>query len=197
MKPLAIVPFFVFLGLTPLTSAQLEQPPSQADRDKMVQVNGFDVKGTRLPVDSIVRLSGLKVGQQVNYDIINEGCRKITATGLIKVIDYAYDVAPGKPGIVLSFHIEDEQPLYPAKIVPAEDTEKIWSCLQGADPIFSRELPNTKNAIDFYRRNIEQCIESHGQHDAYVATSVACDTQGKAQSIVFDIKPKQSAPAQK
>lgn len=198
MKPLLILPLFLsFLCLGPVASAQVEQPPSQADRDKLVEVTGFDVKGTRLPADSVIRISGLKVGQQVNYDIINEGCRKITATGLIKVIDYAYDVAPGKPGIVLSFHIQDEEPLYPAKVVPVEDTDKIWGCLQAADPIFSRELPNTKNAIEFYRRNIEQCIESHGQHDAYVTTTVACDRDGKAQAIVFDIKPKQSAPAQK
>ncbi len=161
----------------------------------MVQLAGFDVKGTRIPAASIIRLSGLKVGQQVNHTIINEACRKITSTGLVKLIDYGYDVSSGKPGVVLSFNVIDELPLLPARIVPDADADKIWGCLQAADPIFTREMPNTKNAMNFYSANIERCIAAHGQHDAYVKATTACDANGKAEQIVFDIRPSKQAQA--
>lgn len=155
-----------------------------------MQLTGLDVKGTRLPAQSVIRLSGLKVGQQVNYDMLHEASKKITSTGLVKTIDYGYDLAPGQAGVRLSLNLVDELPLLPAKIMPVEDTDKIWGCLQSADPIFTRELPNTKAAIEFYSQNIERCITIHGQQDAYVSPTVACDSQGKALEIVFDIRRK-------
>src|SRR5438477_10975796 len=154
----------VFLGLLcflPLASPQNSQPP---DPDKLVELDGFDVKGTRIPAESIIRLSGLKVGQQVNYSIINDACHKITSTGLVKMIDYAYERYPEKSGVILSLTVTDELPLFSAKIIPPEDTDRIWACLQSADPIFTRELPNTRAALNFYSSNINRCIEIHGQH---------------------------------
>lgn len=172
-------------------SSQSHQAP---DSGKLVELAGFQVKGTRIPTESIIRLSALKVGQKVNYAIIDQACHKITSTGLVKLIDYAYEVQPGKPGIVLSFTLVDELPLFPAKILPAEDTDRIWQCLESSDPIFTRELPNTSNALKFYTTNINRCIQIHGQHDAYVHASVACDVHGNAAQIVFDILPRQSLP---
>jgi hypothetical protein len=183
-----ILPLFALLSLPAL--AQQQRPPKPADRNKLVQLRGIDVKGTRLPGPSIIRLSGLKIGQQVNYPLIDIACRKITSTGLVKSIDYHYDLTPGQAAIVLSLNLTDELPLLPAKIVPAEASAKIWGCLQAADPVFTHELPNTKTAIHFYTANIETCITSHGQQDAYVAATVACLPNGKATGIVFDIRHK-------
>ena len=169
-------------------SAQNSPPP---DPSKLVEIGGFDVKGSRIPADSIIRLSGLKAGQQANYSIIDAACHRITSTGLVKMIDYAYETFPGKSGVVLSLTLTDELPLFPAKVVPPEDADKIWGCLQAADPIFTRELPNTRAALNFYSANINRCIEIHGQHDAYVHASVACDVHGNASEIIFDIRPKE------
>ena len=164
------------------------------DSGKLVDLAGFEVKGTRIPANSIIRLSGLKVGQKVNYAMIDQACHKITSTGLVKLIDYAYEVQPGKPGVVLSFKVVDELPLFPAKILPAEDTDRIWHCLESSDPIFTRELPNTSNALQFYSSNINRCIQLHGQHDAHVRASVACDVHGNTAQIVFDILPRAPLP---
>lgn len=169
------------------------QASSRPDPKKLVQIEGFSVKGTRIPAESIIRLSGLKPGQQVNYPIINAACNKITATGLVKSIDYSYELAPGQKGITLALNLTDELPLLPAKIVPEEDADKIWGCLQSADPIFTRQLPNTRAAMDFYSVNIDRCMELHGQHDAYVHASIPCDPSGKPIQIVFDIRPKKEA----
>lgn len=128
--------------------------------------------------------------QRVNYDILSEACRRITSTGLIKAVDYAYNVAPDRPGVVVSLNVFDEAPLLPAKIVPEEDSGPIWSCLSSADPIFVRELPNTKDAMSFYAANIDKCLKNYNRTDAHAIASVACDAQGKAVEIIFDIRPK-------
>ncbi len=184
-----ILPFLLTL-LSLSIHAQQQRPATPTDRNKLIQLRGFHVKGTRLPEHSVIRLSGLKIGQQVNYPLIDIACRKITSTGLVKTIDYHYDLSPGQAGIVLSLNLTDELPLLPAKILPAEDAEKIWGCLQAADPVFTRDLPNTKAAIHFYTTNIGTCITSHGQNDAYVQSTVACLPNGKATGIVFDIRHK-------
>lgn len=181
----------LFLCSLRFVSSALAQNSPPSDPNRLVEIVGFDVKGSRIPPDSIIRLSGLKVGQQVNYSAIDAACHRITSSGLVKMIDYAYERYPGKPGVVLSLNVTDELPLYPAKVVPPEDADKIWGCLQAADPIFTRELPNTRAALNFYSANINRCIEIHGQHDAYVHATVACDVQGNASEIIFDIRPKQ------
>ena len=159
-----------------------------------MELTGIEVNGSRLPTTTVVRLSGLKVGQQVNYDILNDACNKITSTGLVSAVDYAYNVQPGKPGVVVSLKLWDEMPLLPAKVYPPEDTDEIWKCLRSADPVFTPELPNTKAALHFYSENIEHCLANGGLVNLYVASSVVCDAKGKASQVVFDVREK--LPAQ-
>jgi hypothetical protein len=185
------------LLLTAMARLSVAQSPptagadQQIDRHKLVQLAGIEVTGTRFPTNSIIRLSGLKIGQMVNYDVLSEACNRITSTGLVSTIDYAYKVEPGKPGVVVSFKLWDELPLLPASVYPHENEDRLWACLQSADPIFTRELPNTKAALHFYTTNIEQCLANDAQHNLYPSASVVCDAKGKAATIVFIIRDKQ------
>jgi hypothetical protein len=188
---------FVLPVARPQNSPALDANKKEVDPHKLVELGGIEVNGSRLPADSIVRLSNLKVGQKVNYDIINEACHRITSTGLVSLVDYAYNLEPGKPGVVLSFTVTDEMPLLPAKIYPPEDEELIWKCLQSADPIFTRELPNTRNALGFYATNINRCLDNAGARHDYARPSVVCDRLGKAAEIVFSIREKPAAGPQK
>jgi hypothetical protein len=174
----------------PQNSSALDPNKKEVDPHKLVELGGIEVSGSRLPTSSIIRLSALKVGQKVNYDIINEACHRITSTGLVSLVDYGYTLQPGKPGIVLSLKVSDELPLLPAKIYPAEDEDQIWGCLQSADPIFTRELPNTRNALGFYKTNIDRCLQEAGLRNIYARPSVVCDRVGKAAEIVFSIRGK-------
>jgi len=174
----------------PQSSPALDGNKKEVDPHKLVELGGIEVNGSRLPTNSIIRLSNLKVGQKVNYDIVNEACHRITSTGLVSLVDYAYNLEPGKPGVVLSFTVTDEMPLLPAKIYPPEDEDQIWACLQSADPIFTRELPNTRNAIGFYSTNINRCLDNAGARHDYARSSVVCDRLGKAAEIVFSIREK-------
>ncbi|MBV9301858.1 MAG: hypothetical protein JOY62_13845 [Acidobacteriaceae bacterium] len=192
-----IAPLIIFsFGPIALSQDSASRAPSQdVDPHKLVELGGIEVNGTRLPKESVIRISDLKVGQKVNYDIINEACHRLTSTGLISIVDYAYNLVPGKPGVVLSLNVSDELPLLPARIYPKEDEDQIWQCLQSADPIFTRELPNTQNALGFYSKNIDRCLENAGMHTAYTHPTTVCDKQGKATVVVFDIRQKQGLSA--
>lgn len=197
----------LYLALACFSPAQdapkTERPASDGvqdagDHHKLIQLLGVEWGGTRLPSASLLRLSGLKVGQMVNYDILNEACSKITSTGLVSAIDYAYNVQPGKPGVLVTFKVTDELPLLPATIYPPQNEDLLWACLQAADPIFGREMPNTGNAMRFYEANIDRCLElgSHNR-DYYAKPTVACDAKGKAAKIVFNIRHKETRAAQR
>jgi len=202
-----IILFALCLTMGGLSSAQNTAPapnsPSDGlgqaeDHHKLIELLGVEWIGSRLPTASLMRLSGLKVGQKVNYDILNEVSSKITSTGLVSTVDYAYNVQPNRPGVIVSFKISDEMPLLPASIYPAANEELLWSCMQAADPIFGRELPNTGNAMRFYEANIDRCLEMGSENrDFYAKPTVACDAKGKAAKIVFNIRHKEGRTAQR
>lgn len=183
--------------------AEQNTPPSPSDghqqgqdHHELVELLGYEWTGSRLPTASLIRLSGLKVGQKVNYDILNDACNKITSTGLVSAVDYAYNVQPGKPGVMVSFKVWDEKPILPAIIFPQENAQLLWGCLQTADPIFTRELPNTRAALHFYSTNIDRCLENGSENkDFYTKATVACDAKGQAAKIVFNIRRKEAKTA--
>jgi hypothetical protein len=198
---LSVALLVAITSFSPIARPQSSPAPDankpDADPHKMYRLAGFEVSGTRLPTNSVIRLSGLKVGQMVNYDIINEGCHRITSTGLASLVDYAYILQPDRSSVVLSFKVMDEMPLLPAKIYPPEDEAQIWACLQSADPIFTRELPNTRNALGFYSTNINRCLENAGAPNDHAEPRVVCDRVGKAAEIVFSIRERAAAGPRK
>jgi hypothetical protein len=177
----------VILVCLPLFALGQSRPANAQDHHKLVQLDRIEVTGTHLPPESIIKISGLKVGQMINEDILKQVSEKITSTGLVKGLDYGYNVMPGKPGVYLSVKVFDEQPLLPARILPARDAEPIWSCLQSADPIFTREMPNTEKAIHFYSINIARCIGKSEAARQRIAATVACDGTGKSIAIDFHV----------
>lgn len=178
-------------------SAASDSVKQAEDHHKLIELVGVEWIGSRLPAASLLRLSELKIGQKVNYDILNQVSNRLTSTGLVSTVDYAYNVQPDKPGVMVSFTLKDEMPLLPASIVPEANADLLWGCLQNADPIFTRELPNTGNAMRFYQANINKCLQM-GSHnnDFHAEPTVACDVKGKAAKIVFNIREKPGTESQ-
>jgi hypothetical protein len=169
----------------PLMAFAQTQPAQAPDHHQPMRLDAIQVSGTRLPTESIIRISGLKIGQMVDEGILKEATDKITATGLVKGIDYSYNIVPGKEGVRLSLNVFDEGPLLPAFILPENEAPQIWACLQSADPIFTREMPNTEKAIHFYSINIARCLSNSGRER--VSATVACDGTGQSIAIHFHI----------
>ncbi len=159
-----------------------------------MEVERITVAGTRLPSESVIRLSGIKLHDKVNDLIVSKACHNITATGLVKTVDYAYDAYPDRPGITLTLTIKDEEPLLPASIKPRIEEDALWSALQGIDPIFTRDLPPTEKALAFYSKNLEKCLQNKGRTNEYFASNVTADATGKLTNIVFEIREYKALP---
>lgn len=201
--------------------AQTRSAAPELDHHQPMRLDGIQVSGTRLPYESIIKISGLKVGQMIDESVLKEATDKITSTGLVKGINYSYNVALRKQAVLLSLNVFDEGPLLPAHILPEHEAEPVWACLQSADPIFTREMPNTEKAIHFYSINIARCLSNSGTertghgfrtaneeepHTAFgrgavpvvrvpqerVSATVACDGSGKSIAINFHV-PELSA----
>ncbi len=157
-----------------------------------MDVESIQVKGTRLPAPSIIRLTGIKLHDRVNSLIVNAACQKITATGLVKNVDYAYNAYSDRPGVTLVLTVTDEKLLLPATIKPEADSEALWSALKSRDPIFTRDLPPTEQALDFYANNIEKCLQSMGRDNEYAKADVTADSTGKLTAIIFSIRQYKS-----
>jgi hypothetical protein len=86
----------------------------------------------------------------------------------------------------------DEMPLLPATIKPDADSERLWPSLKARDPIFTRNIPPTEQALDFYGENLEKCLQSLGRNNEYAKADVLADASGKLAAIVFSIRQYQS-----
>lgn len=168
-----------------LTFAQAQTPP---EASKLVTLNKVEIHGSRLQEDGLTRLLGLAVGEQVNDMTVNKACHRVTVTGLVKKIDYAYDVYPDKPGVTLVLTMVDEAPLIPARITPEADEAPLWQALESSNPLLTHELPRTEAALKFYATEIESVLRRQGRNDEYVAPLVVGDANGSAAGIVFAIR---------
>jgi len=182
----------IAVGLIAALHAVAQQPSL-----KVLELEQIHVSGTRIPADSIIGLSGLQVHAKVNERDVVSACHKITATGLFKTVDYAYDAYPDRPGVTLNLAVADEGPLIPASIIPASDDAAIWAGLETANPIFTRSLPPTEKAIAFYEKAIENYLHANGRPDEYARATVKGDAQGHPAAVVFEIRKYRSNTLQR
>lgn len=182
----------VFL-LCVLTGLLAALPAGAQDRHSTVKLAGFDVEGTRLPRQSVIRILGLKIGQTANEDIMNTACDHLTKTGLVKDIDYSYQPKPDGSGVIVAFKIFDEEPLLPAAVFPEENEAAMWACLQSADPVFQKQLPNTVDALRFYVVNMNKCITQTSDRPLHAEAEVICDADKKPAKIQFRIAAGQAS----
>ena len=180
--------------LIPLVVFGAGMGAAQTAAERLLEVESIHVQGTRLTSNSVIRLSGIKLHDRVNDRIVNAACHRITATGLVKSVDYAYDAYPDRPTVTLKLTIVDEAPRLPAKIRPSADEDWLWASLEAVDPLFTRELPPTEKALAFYSKNFDKCLEVKGRSNEYVASDVTADTSGKLTGIVFQVRQYKTIP---
>lgn len=168
--------------------AQEQPEPTPQQRAQLVEVKRIIVKGTRLPSLSVVRIIGLKAGDQVNDASITVACHRLQSTGLIKSVDYQYLLYPDNPGAELVLTIVDEPKLVPASIEPKQDADALWAALKSVDAMFSETLPPNEKSISFYARNFDARLKRLGRADEYVAPKLQGNPGEEPSAVVFQIK---------
>ena len=176
---------FASLLLAQSPSSPSLSHPALDDSEELVRIEKIAVTGTRLNPRSVQMLTGLRPGQQINESSLRKAIQRMTESGLVKNVDYAYESLSGPTSVAVQLTIVDEAPLLPASIqLPEVDAEDVWAYLKNVDPVFTRELPRTQKAIQFYVRYIERYLANQGKPQR-VASVITGDGTGGASGIIF------------
>ncbi len=174
---------FVLVGLfVAVASGQDAKEGTAGDAQKLVKIRRILVEGTRLPPLSVIRLAGIKAGDEVDFAKVRTALQKATQTGLISKIDFEYESLPDKETeVILHLKCTDVMPLAKASIqIPKVNEDDVWNWLVQLDPLFTRDLPPTEAAIQLYSRGIAKYMETHGDPAFQTNFSVVADASGSA-----------------
>ena len=184
MHVLASVVLFVSL-LLGQSQPGAAPPPVLDDAEELVRIEKIAVQGSRLEPRSVQMLTGVRPGQQINEASLRKAIQRMTDSGLVKNVDYAYESLSGPTSVAVQLTIVDETPLLPASIqLPDVEAEDVWTYLKNIDPVFTRELPRTQKALQFYTRYIERYLANQRKPQR-VASVITDDGTGNASGIVF------------
>src|SRR5277367_2469745 len=86
--------------LCPLLAAQQQSFPLEA----------VVIEGSALPKETIIELTGFRLGTPVNEAAIEAGCKKLEETGLFQDIGYRYAPGPQR-GYVVTITLKDQPKL--------------------------------------------------------------------------------------
>jgi outer membrane protein assembly factor BamA len=176
------------VGTKPRVPAPAPVPaePQVSDADALVKIQKIEVIGSRLEPHSVQMLTGLRPGQKINETSLRKAIQRMLESGLVKNVDYAYESTSDQPDVVtLDLTITDETPLLPASIqLPDIDAEDVWGYLKGVDTLFTRELPRTQKALQFYTRYIQRYLANQ-KKSIRVSSVITADNDGNASGIVF------------
>ncbi len=151
--------FKILLFLTAL-------PLVAGPRTESFPLEAVQIEGSQLTNAVVLEISGLHIGTPVNEAAMQEGCRKLQATGLFQTVGFQY--APGpKQGYVLTLTLTDQTVLLDAAIdVPGVDATETWQWLASRYPRFQHKVPGDETGQLFLARQIEQHLGAKldGQH---------------------------------
>lgn len=124
------------------------------------------IEGSQIANVVVLEMTGLHIGASVNQVSIEEGCKKLQASGLFQTVGFHYQPGP-KNGYVLTLSLIDQTALLDASIdVPGLDDHEIWQWLVARYPSFQHKVPSDGSAQQFLARQIELHLGAklEGQH---------------------------------
>jgi hypothetical protein len=163
----------------------------------VVTVRKIAVVGSRLTPGFVQQVTGLAIGQKVNEAAVRTVCQRLTRTGLIDDVSYAYQTTVDDPGgVTLQLTVTDTKPLLPATVkIPGVEPEAVWKYLAALNPLLTDELPRTEAALNFYGSLIERYLKTIDRADRIGADVTG--TEANPTGIVFHTVKVIGAPEKK
>jgi outer membrane protein assembly factor BamA len=129
------------------------------------RLESLTVEGSSLPEKTVLELSGLRIGANIDRPAIEAGCKRLEETGLFSSINFRYAPTP-KQGYALTLSLVDQRTLSAASIdVPGVDESEVWQWLITKFPAFDRKTPGNNGAQQVIAHQIETHLGArlHGQ----------------------------------
>lgn len=121
----------------------------------------ISIKGNQLyPAAAIIKESGLKVGQHVDAQIIEQARKRLQGTELFaNVADEYRFTGTMPPGYDLKFEVAEIQQLFPMRFERlGVEPAAIEKYLQSHVDLYSDRIPGTEGVLDRYKEAVQQVV---------------------------------------
>jgi outer membrane protein insertion porin family len=185
VKRIATVVFAVnLIFLIPLTVRAQAPAASSAPSSAIASIK---ITGTqKFPADQIIAASGLKTGDVVTADQIQEATNRLSALGIFTVVNFRY-TAKGN-AINLEFQVQ-EAPTYPISFdnFPWLTADEIGNAIRNQVGLFTGEAPDGGTMIDQMTAVIESLLSSKNVKGNVTHQLVAAAT-GQGMTMQFHVE---------
>jgi len=158
-------------------------------------IDALYVEGAeRMPVEGVLRVAGLTIGQPAAPADFEAAAARLTATGLFHAVHYRYRPSP-RQGYEVTFQVLEFEESKPVRLsVPDFDEAQLWEALQQCDPLLLQDMPASDGAAAYYARAIERFLAQQGRPERIVSTTTA-DLNRYRMVVVFrpEVLPKVTA----
>ena len=163
-----------------LFAALLERPLSaqtgakQTPKAPEFPLHSIAVEGNKiLSAASIVRASGLQMGEKSDKTAFDAAQAQLLATGYFESVGYRYKPSLDGMGYDATFEVIEIAPLMPLRIEAlSEKQDTIVAWLKQTDPLFTGKLPGTQLVLERTAREIEQFLASKNHPEKVLAKVV-------------------------
>jgi outer membrane protein insertion porin family len=166
-------------------AAKKEAPPGT--------LQAVRIKGNQLYSSAaIVKESGLRVGQRVSAQIIEQARKKLQDTELFSSVadEYRFSAA-APPGYDLTFEVSEIQQLFPMRFDRfGVEPDVIRQYLQTHVDMYSDRIPGTEGVLNRYKEAVRQAV-AQAHPDAKVKAAIANDDP---QQLTVLFTPDTPAP---
>src|SRR5258708_17520097 len=113
------------------------------------------IEGSQMPRETVLEITGLRLGSPINKAAIEQGCAKLRDSGIFQEINYRYGPGP-KHGYVVTLTLADQSGLVESVIdIPGADEDEMWRWLSSKYPAFNHRAPGDGAAQQFIAHQIE------------------------------------------
>src|SRR5258708_32442726 len=113
------------------------------------------IEGSQMQRETVLEITGLRLGTPVNKAAIEQGCAKLRDSGIFEDINYRYGPGP-KHGYIVTLTLADQSGLIESVIdIPGADEDEIWRWLSSKYPAFNHKVPGDGSAQPFIAHELE------------------------------------------
>jgi outer membrane protein insertion porin family len=154
----------------PQKKAPLKAAAPAAAASKAWPLESVEVEGNRnFTAQQVLAVAGLKPGDVVGDPQFEAARQKLSDSGAFETVGYRYDPSPNGKSIRAKIVVSEIAQVYPVRFenlnAPQAELEKY---LRSVDPLYSRQIPGTKQILDRYARALETYLGGKGQKEDIV-----------------------------
>lgn len=143
---------------------------------KTIRFQGSQVYTT----SDLLPVIGLKPGQTYSSDYLNQGAKKLMATGLFDGVSFQFN------GVDLVYVVSDSANLYPVQIdnLPLQSPAEVNAELRNRVPLYRGKVPSEGGMLESVRSALEAMLTSEGVA-AHVSPVPSGEANAKATGMEF------------